>query len=59
MCFSQSNEIFLHENDEDIVDENTNPVTVRGALVSLLYLRHLRIRELKVKTKLMTCSRLA
>ncbi|KAI7805082.1 putative transmembrane protein FLJ37396, partial [Triplophysa rosa] len=36
-------EVFLHDENEDKDD----PVTVGGAFVSLVYLRHLRIRELK------------
>lgn len=45
----QSSGANLLEKDEDSEDVAKDPVTVRGAYVSLIYLRHLRIRELKVK----------
>ncbi|XP_058604874.1 uncharacterized protein si:ch73-242m19.1 isoform X3 [Onychostoma macrolepis] len=43
----QSSGANLLEKDEDSEDVANDPVTVRGAYVSLIYLRHLRIRELK------------
>lgn len=45
----QSSGAYLLEKDEDAEDGAKDPVTVRGAYASLIYLRHLRIRELKVK----------
>ncbi|XP_067312201.1 uncharacterized protein si:ch73-242m19.1 [Pseudorasbora parva] len=38
---------FLFEKDEDAVEGAKELITVRGAYESLIYLRHLRIRELK------------
>ncbi|XP_051501949.1 uncharacterized protein si:ch73-242m19.1 [Myxocyprinus asiaticus] len=35
------------EENEDIEDSSNDPVSSRGAFVCLIYLRHLRIRELK------------
>jgi len=46
---SQSSSAFQHEKCEDTEEVAKEPVTVRGAYESLIYLRHLRIRELKVK----------
>ncbi|KTG43480.1 hypothetical protein cypCar_00011985 [Cyprinus carpio] len=43
----QSSGAYLLEKDEDAEDGAKDPVTVRGAYASLIYLRHLRIRELK------------
>ncbi|XP_043119422.1 uncharacterized protein si:ch73-242m19.1 isoform X2 [Puntigrus tetrazona] len=43
----QSGGAYLLEKDEDVEDVPKDPVTVRGAYVSLIYLRHLRIRGLK------------
>ncbi|KAL1257483.1 hypothetical protein QQF64_010727 [Cirrhinus molitorella] len=43
----QSSSVHLLEKDEDVEDGAKDPVTVRGAYASLIYLRHLKIRELK------------
>lgn len=48
-CSGQSGGANLLEKDEDSEDVAKDSVSVRGAYVSLIYLRLLRIRELKVK----------